>query len=92
MKKKYTGEYIPDDNYHYFPTGNNYMVYKYLEKIFENFRQENVQYKWIEKQKVYITYNHVLSPEVFVSPDLKLSIEDYQWLSDIGQLTMTQWP
>ena len=31
-----------------------------------------------------MTYNHVLYPEVLLSPDLKLSMEDYQWLSDIG--------
>ena len=72
-------------------TGNDYMVGNYLDKIFENFWQENAQYKLIEKQKVYITYNNVLYPAVLVYPDLKLSMEDYKWLSDIG-LIMTGRP
>ena len=43
----------------------------------------------MEKQKVYTMHNHVLYPQVLVTHDLKLSMEDYQWLSDIG-LTMTR--
>ena len=49
------------------------------------------KYKLREKPKAYISYTHVLYPEVLASPDLKLSMEEYQWLSDIG-LTMTGWP
>ena len=37
------------------------------------------------------TPDRVINPEVLVSPDLKLSMEDYQWLSDIG-VTMTERP
>ena len=54
------------------------MVFNYLGKTFENFQQGNVQCKLIEKQKVYITCNHVFYPKVLVSPDLKLSMEGYQ--------------
>ena len=36
-------------------------------------------------------YNHASYPKVLVSPDLKPSMEDYQWLLDKG-LTMTGWP
>ena len=44
----------------------------------------------MEKQKIYITYNHGLYPELPIE-DLKLRVEDYQWLSEIG-LTMTGQP
>ena len=30
-------EQISEDNDHHIPTGNNYMVFNYLEKTFENF-------------------------------------------------------
>ena len=59
------------------------MVVNNLEKTSENFRSRTVNYKIIEKQKIYIKYNHVLYPEVPIE-DLKLHIEDYQWLSEIG--------
>ena len=39
---------------------------------------------------IHITYDHVLYPEVPIE-DLKLCMEDCQWLSEIG-LTMTGWP
>ena len=70
-----------------FPAGTDYMVVNYLEKTSENFRSRTVNYKIIEKQKIYIRYNHVLYPDVPIK-DLKLRMEDYQWLSEIG-LTMT---
>ena len=70
-----------------FPAGTDYMVVNYLEKTSENFRSGTVNYKIIEKQKIYIRYNHVLYPDVPIK-DLKLRMEDYQWLSEIG-LTMT---
>ena len=54
----------------------------------ENLRKGSVQYKLLEKQKVYIAYNQILYPQVLMSPDLKLSMVDYQWLYEIG-LTMT---
>ena len=73
-----------------FPAGTDYMVVNYLEKTSENFRSRTVNYKIIEKQKIYITYNHVLYPEVPIE-DVKLRTEDYQWLSEIG-LTMTGRP
>ena len=63
------------------------MVVNYFEKTSENFQSRTVDYKIIEKQKLYITYNHVLYPEETIE-DLKLHMEDYQWLSEIG-LTMT---
>ena len=66
------------------------MVVNYFEKTSENFQSRTVDYKIIEKQKLYITYNHVLYPEVPIE-DLKLHMEDYQWLSEIG-LTMTGRP
>ena len=43
-----------------------------------NLQQGNIKYKLIEKQKVYIMYNHALYLELLVSPDLKLLMEDYQ--------------
>ena len=70
-----------------FPAGTDYMVVNYLEKTSENFQSRTVTYKIIEKQKLYITYNHVLYLEVPIE-DSKLHMEDYQWLSEIG-LTMT---
>ena len=63
------------------------MVVNYLEKTSENFQSRTVTYKIIEKQKLYITYNHVLYLEVPIE-DSKLHMEDCQWLSEIG-LTMT---
>ena len=80
---KHRYEHISNDNDHHIPTGNvnGNMISNYLVKACENFWPGNVQYKLIEKQKVYIMYNHVLSPEILVSPDLKLSMEDGQWLS-----------
>lgn len=60
------------------------MVCNFLEQTFGNYRQGNIQYKLMDKQKVYITYNQLLYPEVLISPGLKLSIEDYQWLLEIG--------
>ena len=53
------------------------MVVNYFEKTSENFQSRTVDYKIIEKQKLYITYNHVLYPEVPIE-DLKLPMEDYQ--------------
>ena len=44
----------------------------------------------MEKQKIYVTYNHVLYPEI-PTEDLKLCVKDYQWLLEIG-LTMTGRP
>ena len=73
-----------------FPAGTDYMVVNYLEKTSENFRSRTFNYKIIQKQKIYITYNHVLYPEVPIE-DVKLRTEDYQWLSEIG-LTMTGRP
>ena len=37
FEKKYMDEQISEDNDHHIPTGNNYMVFNYLEKTFENF-------------------------------------------------------
>ena len=59
------------------------MVCNCLEKTFGNYRQGNIQYKLMDKQKVYVTYNQLLYPEVLISAGLKLSIEDYQWLLEI---------
>ena len=66
------------------------MVVNYLKKASVNFRSRTVNHEIIEKQKIYITYNHVLYPEVPIE-DLKLRMEDYQWLSEKG-LTMTGQP
>ena len=38
-----------------------------------------------------MTNGHVLYPEILVSTDFKLSMEDYQWLSNI-ELAMTRQP
>ena len=73
-----------------FPAGTDYMVVNYLEKTSENFRSRTFNYKIIQKQKIYITYNHVLYPEVPIE-DVTLRMEDYQWLSEIGS-TMTERP
>ena len=54
----------------------------------ENLRKGSIQYKLIKKKKVYITYNQILQLQVLMFPDLKLSMVDCQWLSEIG-LTMT---
>ena len=62
------------------------MVVNYLEKTSENFRSGTVNCKIIEKQKIYITFNHVLYPEVPIE-DLKLRMEDYQLLSEITIIT-----
>ena len=62
------------------------MVVNYLEKTSENFRSGTVNRKIIEKQKIYITFNHVLYPEVPIE-DLKLRMEDYQLLSEITIIT-----
>ena len=67
LEKKHANEHISDDNDHNIPGGNKCMVYNYLKKTFENFRQGHFQYKLIEKQKVYIIYNHVLYLEVLIS-------------------------
>ena len=90
LEKRHTEQHISDDNDHHIPAGTDYMVVNYLKKTSENFRTRTVNYKVIEKQKIYITYNHVLYPEVPIE-DLKLHMEDYQWLSEIG-LTMTERP
>ena len=62
------------------------MVVNYLEKTSENFQSRTLNYKIIVKQKIYITYNHVLYPEVPIE-DLKLHMEDYQLLSEITIIT-----
>ena len=66
------------------------MVVNYLKKASVNFRSRTVNHEIIEKQKIYITYNHVLYPEV-PTEDLKPRMEDYQWLSEKG-LAMTGQP
>ena len=57
---------------------------QFLRKNIWKLSASNIQYKLMDKQKVYITYNQLLYPEVLISPGLKLSIEDYQWLLEIG--------
>ena len=61
LEKRQTKQHISDDNDHHIPAGTGYMVVNYLEKASKNFWLRTVNYKIIEKQKIYITYNHVLS-------------------------------
>ena len=87
IEKKIKDTNITDNNEHCIPAGTYYMVCYYLEKTFEKFGQGNIKYTLTEKQSVSVTYNQVLYPGFLITPDLELSIEDYQWLSEIG-LTM----
>ena len=57
-----------------------------LKKLLKTLDQELLITKIIEKQKIYITFNHVLYPEVPIE-DLKLRMEDYQLLSEITIIT-----
>ena len=89
LEKRHTERHISDDN------DRNILLLVLiiwwsiiLKKPLKTFDQELLITKYI--QKIYITYNHVLYPEVPIE-DVTLRMEDYQWLSEIGS-TMTERP
>ena len=76
-------EDMVDFNGHTVQKGSLYLEGFYLEKI-ENKKKRSrfVQYKLIQKQKVYVDPSHVFCPAVAINEDLQLSIEDYLFLCD----------
>ena len=70
LEKCHANENVADDNDHYIPAGNDYMICNYFGRMSENLRKGSIQYTLIEKQKIYITYNQILGPHVLMSPDL----------------------
>ena len=85
LEKRYTEQHISDDNDRSILLLVLIIWWSIILK--KSFRSRTDNYKIIEKQKICIRYNHVLYPDVPIK-DLKLRMEDYQWLSEIG-LTMT---
>ena len=87
ISKKYTKNKI-DDGQHNIPAETDYMICQYLEKGEENFRKRTVEYKLVPDSLVYVTYEQVFYPQVIISPDMKMSLEDYLCISE-SALSMT---
>ena len=71
---------ISDKNEHYIPAGTA-IICNYLE-VSENIKNKEVKYKLISQNSVFITNEQIFYPGVTMSKDLKMTLDDYLWLSD----------
>ena len=72
---------------HGFETGEEYLKCRYLELIDTMPKKGFYRYRRVTKRGksekfVFIDMKHVFCPSVNISTDLKLSLEEYQFLAD----------
>ena len=74
---------ISDDYQHTIPAGSLYTSCYYLEKTDENLKKGFVQYKLCSSKEVYVLKEQIFCPTVKVTEDMRISMKDYLWLSDM---------